>query len=119
MKNRNIVMNVILTLLTCGLFGLYWMIVITDDVVFANDREVFNTSGGSVVLFGILTCGIYYIYWAYQMGKAMSVAQSKRNTAISDNSILYVILLLFGFNIVTLCILQNDLNNLPKNDYAV
>lgn len=115
MKNRSIVMSVILSLVTCGLYGLYWMIVLTDDVVYANEKEVFNTSGGAAVLFGILTCGLYYIYWAFQMGKAMQAAQEKRNIKSSDNSILYVILLLFGFNIVNMCIIQNDLNNLPTN----
>lgn len=115
MKNRSIAMSIILTLVTCGLYGIYWMIVLTDDVVYANEREVFNTSGGAAVLFGILSCGLYYVFWSYQMGKAMQVIQEKRNVKSSDNSLLYVILLLFGLNIVNMCIIQNDLNNLPNN----
>lgn len=114
MKNRSIVMSIILTIVTCGLYGIYWMVVLTDDVVYANEREVYTTSGGAALLFGILSCGLYYLYWAFQMGKAMQVAQEKRNVRSSDKSLLYVILLLAGFNLVSLCIIQNDVNNLPK-----
>lgn len=114
MKERNIVLCIILTLLTCGLYGIYWIVVLTDDVVYANDKQVFNTSGGASVVFGLLTCGLYYIYWSYQMGKGVQRAQELKGAKTSDNSLLYVILLLFGFNLISLCMIQNDMNKLPR-----
>ena len=56
---RNIVIYVILTLVTCGLFGLFWMIVLNDDSLAAAGES--GTSGGTVVILTLVTCGIYGI----------------------------------------------------------
>ena len=44
------------------------------------------------------------------MGKKLYDAGVKNNVAISDNSVLYLILSLFGLGIVNYCLIQNDLN---------
>ena len=54
-----------------------------------------------------ITCGIYGIYWAYKMGLKLNAAQE--NPA-ANNQILFIVLELFGFNIVNLCLLQNEIN---------
>ena len=46
------------------------------------------------------------------MGKNVYRAQLKRNIAASDNSVLYVILQVFGLGIVNYCLIQNDINNM-------
>lgn len=44
------------------------------------------------------------------MGKKLYEAGQKNNQNISDNSILYIILSIFGLGFVNYCIMQNDLN---------
>ncbi len=66
------------------------------------------------MLFTILTCGIYSFYWAYLVGKAMMQAKAKNNLIADDNSMLYVILQIFGLGIVTYCLVQNDLNTIVE-----
>ena len=46
------------------------------------------------------------------MGKNVYRAQLKRNITASDNSVLYVILQVFGLGIVNYCLIQNDINNM-------
>ncbi len=73
----------------------------------------------ATILLTIVTCGIYglySIYWAYQMGKKIAMAEQKRNLVVQDNSILYLILSLFGFGIVVYIIAQSDLNKLAEFD---
>ena len=48
------------------------------------------------------------------MGKYMVKAGENYNVKIEDNSILYLILTIFGFGIVTYCLVQNDLNTIAK-----
>ena len=36
MKERNIGVAIILTLVTCGIYGIYWFIAITDDARLAS-----------------------------------------------------------------------------------
>lgn len=106
---REIAISIILTLVTCGIYGVYWFIVMTDDVnkVSGNNK----TSGGMAFLFTLLTCGIYFFYWNYKMGKQLYEAGKNSGKDISDNSIIYLVLSLFGFSIVNYCLIQNDLNS--------
>ena len=67
MKQRNIAVSIILTIVTCGIYGLVWMAMLNDELSAVSGRPN-ATSGGMVVLFSIITCGIYGIYWAYKMG---------------------------------------------------
>ena len=111
-KNRNIAVCIILGIITCGIYGIYWFITMTDDVSRANDNP--NFSGVKSFLFTIITCGIYGIYWYYKMGKELYEAGQKRNIPFSDNSLVYLILGIFGLGIIAYCLIQNDLNKLAE-----
>ena len=105
---KSIVTNIILTIVTCGIYGIVWFINITDDTrIVSGDNRL---SGGKAFLFTLITCGIYGYYWAYLMGKALVQAKSKYGLTADDNSILYIILHFFGLGIVNYCLIQNDLN---------
>lgn len=107
-KERNIVTNILLSIVTCGIYAIIWFISLTDDVSTASDDK--GTSGGMAFLLTLITCGIYGYYWAYQMGKKMAVAQEKANIEVKDNSVLYLILQICGLGIVNYCLIQSDLN---------
>lgn len=64
---RSIPMAIILSIITCGIYGIYWMYCLVNDLNTASGREN-DTSGGMVILFSIITCGIYGIYWYYTAG---------------------------------------------------
>lgn len=112
-KERNIVVQILLSIITCGIYGIYWFITLTDDVAEANSNPDF--SGVKALVFTLITCGIYGIYWNYKIGKEMYEANQKHGIATSDNSILYLVLALFGFSIITYCLVQNELNTLSKS----
>ena len=76
MKQRNIGICILLSIVTLGIYGIYWFISITDDVVSISKGKVYNTSGGTAFLLTLVTCGIYGYYWAYQMGKSMYIRYS-------------------------------------------
>lgn len=109
-KERNIVLCIVLSLITCGIYSIVWFISLTDDVRVASGDN--TLSGGKAFLFTIITCGIYSFFWAYKMGKAMAIAKAKDGINGEDNSVLYIILQIFGLGIVNYCLIQNDLNNL-------
>ncbi len=69
-----------------------------------------GTSGGMALVFTLLTCGFYSFYWNYNMGKKLYEAGKARNIDIADNSLLYLILSVFGLSIVNYCLIPNDLN---------
>lgn len=110
MKKRSIGIAILLTIVTFGIYGIYWFITMTDEVVSLSKGKVYNTSGGVAFLLTLVTCGIYGYYWAYQMGKSMYVVSKEKFDYASDNSILYLVLQIFGLGIVTYALIQNEIN---------
>jgi len=106
--NRNIVTSIILTIITCGIYGWYWMITLQDDSNLVCDEN--TTSGVTVLLLTIVTCGIYGWFWYYKMGQRLFMAGQKYGKPISDNSLIYILLGIFGLGIVNYCLMQSDLN---------
>ena len=65
-QNRSIAKCIVLSIITCGIYGMYWFVVATDDVGRVTNRP--GTSGGLSLVFSLITCGIYGYYWAWSMG---------------------------------------------------
>ena len=109
LEYRDIAIAIILSIVTCGIYGIFWIISLTNDANKVADRPT-DTSGGMVILLTIITCGIYGIYWNYKMGQKIYEAGQRYNKSISDNSVLYLVLSLFGLQIVNYALMQSDLN---------
>ncbi len=112
MKERNIALCIVLSIITCGIYGIYWFISLTDDAVRISNGKEYNTSGIVAFLLTLVTCGIYGIYWYYQMGKSIYSAQQDKGLNATDNSILYLVLGILGLGIVSYALIQNELNKL-------
>lgn len=109
LEYRDIAIAIILSIVTCGIYGIFWIISLTNDANKVADRPT-DTSGGMVILLTIITCGIYGIYWNYKMGQKIYEAGQRYNKQINDNSVLYLVLSLFGLQIVNYALMQSDLN---------
>lgn len=117
MRHRSIPLCIILSIITCGIYGLYWMCCLNDDVNEVTGRP--GTTGGMVVLFTIITCGIYGIYWAYKMGDKLDQARRERGVAPGSLAILYLVLDIIGLSIVSWALMQSELNHYtPAGDYG-
>lgn len=110
-ERRNIAVCIVLTLVTCGIYGIYWIVCLTNDVNTVSG-DVNGTSGGMVVLLTIVTCGIYGIYWAYKQGEKLDFIKNNRGIPSSNSGVLYLILQIFGFGIIAYALMQNELNKL-------
>ena len=107
-KQRNIAVCIILSIVTCGIYGLYWFVCLTDDVNTAAEEQ--GTTGAVALLLSIVTCGIYGLYWAYKMGEKVDLIKSRNGMQTSNSGIMYLILNFIGLSIVTWALLQNELN---------
>ena len=106
-KEKNLALCIVLSLITFGIYGIIWYIQMNTDVKTITKDEWF--SGGKNFLLTLVTCGIWGWIWAYRSGKA-----SAQITGADDKSVLYLILTLFGLGIVVYALLQNDINNYAK-----
>ena len=109
-KEKNIATCVILSLVTCGIYGIIWFVALQDDVnTLTGD---FKTSGGMAFLLTLVTCGIYGIWWMYNQGSRIDSIKESRGIPAGNNGILYLILSILGLGIVSYCLMQNELNQL-------
>ena len=111
-QNRNIALCIILSIVTCGLYGIYWMIMLNDEVNSLVDKE--GTNGGMVVLLTLITCGIYGFFWIYKMGEKVDVIKANNGGIAGNNALLFLILQFLGLGIVNYCIIQSELNKVAN-----
>lgn len=113
LKERNIGIAIILSLITCGIYYLYWIYAVTNEVGHLNESP--NFTGGKTILFGIITCGIYFLFWFYQLGGQIAGVQAKKGLPQKDEGLMYVILAVFGMGLISLAIAQSNVNELVRN----
>ncbi len=110
---KNIAVCIILSFVTCGIYGIYWFIKLTDELNALAEVEA-PTSGGTAFLLTLITCNIYGFYWAYKQGEKVDYAKNKRNIPSGNTPILYLLLDIFGLAIVAYALMQNEINQLVE-----
>ena len=106
-KERNIVTCVLLSIVTCGIYAIYWVIMMAREAVSVKDPA------DSAVLEIVLMLFLPFLGFFMAERKFYEGCQD-RGIAHADNSILYLILGLVGLSIVNYCMMQNDLNKLAQ-----
>ena len=107
--NRNIALCIILSIITCGIYTLYWIFVANDELnSISGDQD--GTSGGLVLLFIIITCGIYGWYWNYKMGEKVDTIKNRMGIQSANSSVIFLLLDIFGLGIVSLALMQDTIN---------
>lgn len=115
-EKRDVVKAIIFSFITCGIYAIYWMMKITDEVNELSGEQN-TTTGGMAVVFTFITFGIYCVYWMYKMGEGINKAQQKRNMHVEGNAgILYLVLSLFGLAIVSYALMQGSINKIIDFD---
>ena len=113
LQERSLATCIILSIVTCGLYSFYWLYTLTEDTNrFSGDPN--PTSGGMAILYGLLTCGIYYYYWYYKRGEIIDNYMASRGYPPQSNSILYLVLAIFGLGIVSMALTQSEINKIAR-----
>lgn len=102
--------GMLLTLITCGLYGIYWQY---------KQMEILNAWLGRDeydfwlwLLLGIVTCGLFFLYYEYKMAQGINEVQHKNGWLVNQNLGILCVLLSWGpLNIISIAIQQADINN--------
>ena len=109
LQRRSIPLCIVLSIITCGIYSLYWFVKVTDELnQVSGDRSA--ATGGMSLLFTIITCGIYGLYWAWKCGERVNALRAGRGTPDGFLHIVFLVLNLFELNIVNLALIQDELN---------
>lgn len=111
---RDIAICIILSVVTCGIYGLYWYYKLIGELnVAAPDDD--SPSAITVLLLTIITCGIYGCYWLYKAGNRLDNIRQLNGEAPSSLGLLFVILSICQLAIADYCLIQNELNKISLN----
>lgn len=109
-QRKNIAVCIILSIVTCGIYELYWIYCLVEDTNLVASRQDSAASGGMVLLLGIVTCGLYWLYWLYRAGEDLDRLRVDRGGLPGHLGLLYMLVALVGFSIVSHALLQSELN---------
>ena len=106
-KKRNIVTCILLSLITCGIYAIYWAIVMAAEAVKVKDPS--DSGILEIVLMLVLPFLGFFL-----AEKKLAEGCAAKGIAHEDRSIIYLILGLVGLSIVNFCMMQSDLNKLAE-----
>lgn len=105
-SKRGIPLAIILSIVTCGIYTIYWQIKLTDEMnTLLNKPNA--TSGLMAFIYSVITCGIYFIYWLYKMGDNVEELKGKSG----DTGILYLVLGVLCLGIIPMALAQDAIND--------
>lgn len=107
-QQKNIVVCILLSFVTCGIYGIYWFICLNNDANTVSGTD--GTSGVMAFIYTLITCGIYHFFWVYKQGEKLDAAKNEKGIPSSNSGILYLILNFLGLGIVAYCLMQDAIN---------
>lgn len=95
--DRSLVAYILLTLITCGIYGWYFIYALARDVnaVCAGDGK--STAGlVKLILLSMITCGFYSFYWYYALGNRLAENAPRYGLQFQENGTTVLLWYLVG-----------------------
>jgi len=106
---KSVAAGVIFTLITCGIYSIFWNFHQMKTCNELLGREEFEPV--KVYLMALVTCGIYYVYYQYCMGGVIMELQRARSQPVYEHlPLISLFLSLFGLGPIADAIHQHELN---------
>ena len=98
MKKKKLLLVLLLSIITLGLYNIYWFITLTDD---SNKMKPLAATAKGVValLYCIITLGIYQLYWMYKLGDK-----------VENSGVMYLIIDILCFGLIMYFVAQSKIN---------
>ncbi len=109
-EKRDPVLVLVYTLITCGIYGIWWWYTMITEVKNALNRQDINP--GTELVLGFVTCGVYFIYLYYKYPQLMLEMQDRAGLPRNDISVLCLILPFVGLAFVSILLMQTELNKI-------
>lgn len=107
--NKSVVVVIVLTIVTCGLYSIYWYWKAINELYNAGGKSLGNlTPGIQFLLFFVYVGGVVF---AINADDNLNAVKQQRGLTAADNKVIYVILALV-FPIALMALVQNEMNQL-------
>ncbi len=95
--NRSLLMYILLSIITCGIYSWYFIYKMAADVNVACNGDGKKTQGLVVfLLLTLVTCGIYGWFWYYALANRLQENAPRYGLTFSENGTTVLLWMLFG-----------------------
>ncbi len=107
-ERRSIALCIILSFVTFGFYLIYWKYTLCKKIrAWCGESE--DCAGETACL---VLVPFYSLYWMYTRGKKMFEASQARSFYMQDNSVVYLLLDIFGLGLISYGLIQNEFNKI-------
>lgn len=112
LKKRDILIMLVLTFVTCGIYGIYWYFVAISELndemnrIFPQEKTI---NPVIAFLLGMITCGIYPVYAAYIWTQQVKQLGDYYQVQTTEPILTFLLWLCWG---VGTFLIQNDMNKM-------
>ena len=117
--DRSLLMYILLGILTCGIYDLYFLHSMARDANIACAGDGGNTAEIlQFLLLSLVTCGLYGIYWQYSLANRLADNAPRYGMQFQENGTTVLLWILLGFllcgigSFVALHILIKNMNKI-------
>lgn len=97
-QQRNFWMVLLLSVITCGIYGFYYIYTMTRDLNQIIGEQKFDPA--LAVLLSIVTCGIFTYIWYYQYGNNIQEVAQANQIKVYENGTSYLLWMILGSFII-------------------
>lgn len=113
-NKRSIGMCILLSIITCGIYGIYWMYLLVK-----NTRSIQkNTDNCTGEMLCLIFVPFYSLYWWYTRGEKVRQGFAEHDYNATGSGVVYLVLAVFGLNIISMAIMQSDFNSLKSETHS-
>lgn len=95
--DRSLVMFILLTIVTCGIYSYYYIYKLAHDVNIACEGDGEKTAGLiEFLLLSFITCGIYSYIWYYKLGERLQKNAPRYGLTFSEGGTAILVWIIFG-----------------------
>lgn len=117
LETHDVALRLILTVVTCGLFGLYWIADLTDDIHRLSGKPQ-TPKGLTAALLTFVTCSVYFYYWLYKISGELVEARREMGLALdSVKNSLYTVAIVFMTLVATALSVLGAIGDMPPELY--
>ena len=96
--DRSLIIYILLSIITCGIYSYFFIYSIAQDVNRACDGDGNNTSGlAAFIILSFITCGFYAIYWEYAIANRLAENAPRYGMNFTENGTTVVMWHLVGW----------------------
>jgi len=111
-EHKSPVTMILLTMVTCGFYGIVWFLNIAKDIQTACGN-VDEPNGTKDLLLTLVTCGLYGIYCWFKYATLLNEGIQAQGKPVNENlPVICLVSCLLGFGIVAPFLIQSELNKL-------